>query len=184
MIIYTSAATADLEQILALQRLNLPKNISEATSKAQGFVTIEHDLVLLQAMNTPYPHVIAKVGDSLVGYTLVMLPSLRNRISMLIPLFDRIDRLVWKDRLLTDLNYFVMGQVCVAKDWRGKGVFKGLYQHMQQTMSADFDVIVTEIATRNTRSMRAHEKVGFEVLDIYQTDEEEWAIVGWDWNTI
>ena len=79
------------------------------------------------------------------------------------------------------MTYFVMGQVCVAKDFRGQQVFSDLYQKMKTEMSSHFDCIVTEIATRNTRSIRAHEKVGFETIHIYEDETEEWAIVAWDW---
>jgi len=44
-------------------------------------------------------------------------------------------------------------------------------------MRADFDYIITEISTRNHRSIRAHEKVGFETIKEYESDGKEWKIV-------
>ena len=41
----------ELEQILDLQQRNLPKNISQEEREKEGFVTVEHDLDLLRAMN-------------------------------------------------------------------------------------------------------------------------------------
>ena len=118
----------------------------------------------LSAMNEKYPHIVAKEGNEVIGYTLVMLPEFGNKIPVLIPLFEKIDQLSYQENLLLETPYFVMGQVCVSKNYRGKGVFTGLYQQMKKEMSPHFKYIVTEIATRNTRSMRAHEKVGFEML--------------------
>jgi len=171
----------EIQQILDLQSINLPKNISTSEAKEQGFVTVHHDFEILSAMNEKYPHVIAKDEGQVVGYTLVMLPEFGNKIPVLVSLFDKINQLYYKDDLLKEVNYFVMGQVCVAKNYRGKGVFANLYQQMKKEMSAHFKYIITEIATRNTRSMRAHKKVGFETIHVFSTPEEEWAIVAWDW---
>ncbi|MEL6721505.1 MAG: GNAT family N-acetyltransferase [Bacteroidota bacterium] len=177
----TASTTQDLQQILALQQVNLSKNISKEESRAQGFLTVEHDFDILKAMNDACPHVIAKVEDQVVGYTLVMLEQFKDRIPILVPMFEKVNQLEWKNRVVGNLQYFIMGQVCIAKDWRGQGIFSGLYQHMKLALADRFDCIITEVATRNTRSMRAHEKVGFEVLEIYDGETEEWAIVGWDW---
>lgn len=177
----TTNSTKEVQQILDLQSINLPKNISTTEAKEQGFVTVHHDLEILSAMNAKFPHVIAKDGDQVIGYTLVMLPEFGNKIPVLVPLFDKINQLSYNGDALQEAPYFVMGQVCVDKQYRGQGVFAGLYQQMKTEMSPHFKYIITEIATRNTRSMRAHEKVGFKTIHIFSTPEEEWAIVAWDW---
>lgn len=182
MIRFTTAnSTKELQQILDLQSINLPKNISNSEAQEQGFVTVHHDLEILSAMNAKHPHIIAKDSDQVIGYTLVMLPEFGNKIPVLLPLFDKINQLSFNGDALQKTPYFVMGQVCVDKQYRGQGVFAGLYQQMKTEMSPHFKYIITEIATRNTRSMRAHEKVGFKVIHVFSTPEEEWAIVAWDW---
>lgn len=181
MIHYTTSQTKkDLEQILQLQFDNLPKNISSEEAKTQGFLTVHHSFEILSAMNAPYPHIIAKADNTVVGYALVMLQKFKDTIPVLKPMFDKINNLSFQNNPLSATKYFVMGQVCVAKKFRGQNIFNGLYQQMRREMAADFDCIITEIATRNTRSMRAHEKVGFKVIAIYSTKQEEWAIVGWN----
>lgn len=169
---------ADLHQILALQTANQSKNLSLEEIQAQGFVTVEHSFPLLKKMNNPYPHIIATLDNQVVGYALVMLSELRNEIPVLISMFEKIDKLVVEDRPMSEYAYFVMGQICVAKEVRGSGVFGGLYQKMAAVMRSDFDYIITEIATRNTRSMRAHAREGFKVLLQFNDGFEEWAIVG------
>lgn len=182
MIYFTTAQTkGDLQQILDLQLLNLPKNISQQEAKDQGFVTVHHDFEILEEMNNKYPHIITKDQGKVIAYALVMLSEFRNKIPVLKPMFEKIDGLTYQNHLLKDTPYFVMGQVCVDKDYRGKGIFSGLYQQMKKEMSSHFTYLITEIATRNTRSMRAHEKVGFKTIHIFEDDTEKWAIVAWDW---
>ena len=178
-IYYSHAKTREeLEQIKELQAANLPNQITKEEATREGYVTVVHHLALLEQMNTPYPHTIAKTDEAVIGYALSMPRLFSGTIPILVPMFEQIDRLIWKGKLLAETNYIVMGQVCISKSWRGKNVFTGLYSHMQSRMTAyGFDCIVTEIAANNTRSLRAHEKVGFTELGRYATGDVEWVIV-------
>lgn len=179
MLAYLAATEADLPAILRLQQENLPNNISKQEAIEQGFLTVEHDLPLLRDMNKACAHTIAKDEVALAGYALSMTRSFDERIPILKPLFALVDQLSWQGRTVRDIPYILMGQVCVAKDYRGQGVFSGLYREMQRRMSKDFELIITEISTRNTRSIRAHQKVGFVHMHEYQApDGEEWVVVG------
>lgn len=183
MITYGLSQTAlELSQVLNLQKRNLEISVGSDESKSQGFVTVNHDMDLLKLMNHPYPHIIAKDGDQVIGYTLVMLKSLKDKIPVLQSMFGEINKLTYKGEKLGEVSYFVMGQVCIDKPYRGKGVFGGMYEEMRKQMSAHFKYVITEIATRNTRSIRAHEKVGFRELHRYQDDLEHWSLILWDWS--
>lgn len=184
MIVYGPSNTdAHLQQIMALQKANLPKNISVQEAREQGFVTVDHDMEALSDMNTPYRHSIALEDGNLAGYALVMETRFRHRIPILFPMFELLDGIPWRGKPLKDWRYYVMGQVCVAKPFRGKGVFQGLYLNMRDRLSGHFDLVVTEISTRNARSIRAHEKVGFEnIHEFTDPDGEHWVIVAWGWD--
>jgi GNAT superfamily N-acetyltransferase len=182
MIDYTFAKTEeDLKSILVLQTINLPGSISAEEALEQGFVTVVHDLDLLREMNSPYPHTIAKESDQVIGYTLSMTVNFTARIPVLIPFMERLQQMEWAGHSVTDVQYVLMGQVCVARDYRGQGVFKGLYRKMQEQMAPHFELIITEISERNPRSLWAHKKVGFVEMTRYQApDGERWVVVGID----
>ncbi len=177
----TADSTEDLQQILNLQAMNLAENITDQELKEQGFVTVKHTLEVLSRMNHPFPHVIAKSSGKVIGYALVMLKDFAQDIPVLSPLFEQIIQLEVDGDLLNNAEYFVMGQVCIDKNFRSKGVFYGLYQHMKTCMSSKYDYVVTEIAEHNIRSCRAHEKVGFRNIKNYQHQKDNWNIVVWDW---
>jgi ribosomal protein S18 acetylase RimI-like enzyme len=171
---------ADLLGILSLQQQNLAIHLSPEEVADQGFVTVVHNLDILRRMNDAGAHTIAKDGDRVVGYALTMLPQFRADIPVLMSMFDRLDEMTWNGKSLHDTAYFVMGQVCVAKECRGQGVFDRLYQGLKDFNSDQFELVVTEISRRNTRSMRAHERFGFEILQEFTDEEsgEQWVIVG------
>ena len=169
---------ADLNDILKLQRENLPVNISSQELMEQGFVTVHHDFDLLLRMNSPYPHIVAKTKDELVGYALVMRRAFSQALPVLVPMFEQLDSLNYNGVSLKDQSYFVMGQVCVKKGFRGQGILSGMYVEMQARMKEHFDYIVTEISTRNMRSLRAHQKVGFEEIHAFRSEDgEHWKII-------
>ena len=185
MLRFGPAETVDhLQQIIALQKENLPQHLTPAEAREQGFVTVCHALELLSEMNEPYRHSAAWQGDVLAGYALVMEPRFRDRIPILFPMFELLDGIPWQGRPLGEWRYFVMGQVCVARPYRGQGVFEGLYQDLKARLHPHFDLVATEISTRNTRSIRAHEKIGFEPIHRYiDPDGEDWLVVGWGLRT-
>ncbi|MGB8191282.1 MAG: GNAT family N-acetyltransferase [Chitinophagaceae bacterium] len=177
----TTTSTQDLEQILQLQQCNLIKKLSDSERREQGFVTVEHTMDMLGQMHALAPSIIVKENDSVVGYALTMLRECRSIIPALVPMFDNLDQLQWKGKPMNDYRFYTMGQICIDKAYRGQGLFDQLYQKHKEVYSPQFDLLATEIATRNTRSIRAHERVGFKTIDVYRDELDEWAVVVWDW---
>lgn len=181
MLAYSTAKTPeDLQQIITLQAQNLPQSVPAQEAATQGFVTVQHELGLLAAMNEKYPHQIAKADGRVVGFALVMLREFGDKIPVLVPMFRLLDQLYYKGTPLSNQSYFVMGQICIDKAYRGQGIFRALYERLGQEMAPHFRLMVTEIATRNTRSLQAHAALGFRQLHRYTADGEEWDIVTWD----
>lgn len=174
------AGRAELEQILALQAQNHRDCISAEQAARDGFVTVAHTLDVLERMHAVAPSVIAKDGDRLAGYALVMPLEARPLLPILAPMFQLFETLSWRGRPLGEHRYYVMGQVCVAQGYRGQGVFDALYRQHRQSYGDRFDCTVTEVATRNLRSMRAHLRVGFEVIATYRDATDDWAVIALD----
>ena len=167
----------ELERILQLQAVNLRDHVSPEQAAREGFVTVAHTLDVLERMHALAPSVIAKDGERLAGYALVMPVEARTFVPILEPMFQLLETLSWRGRPLREYRYYVMGQVCVAETYRGQGVFDALYREHRASYGARFDCTVTEVATRNTRSMRAHTRVGFERIATYQDATDEWAVI-------
>ncbi|HRO70866.1 MAG TPA: GNAT family N-acetyltransferase [Chitinophagaceae bacterium] len=172
----------ELVQILDLQKKNLAMYISEDEIRNEGFVTLSHDLETLQKMHRLAPSVVIKDGDTVIAYALAMLKECRQLIPDLDPMFSLFDTLHYNNKPLNDYRFYVMGQICIDKAYRGLGLVEKLYTFHKQQYAPLFDLMVTEIATRNKRSMRAHKKNGFQSIHIYRDQLDEWAVVAWDWS--
>jgi len=176
----TVSSVEEVQQILDLQAQNHASVLAENTMQEQGFVTVRHDPEVLLRMNRTAPAITAKAGDRVVGYALVMPRAFAAEVSVLLPMFAMLDELEWKNKALrTNPRWFVMGQICVAEDYRGQGIFDGMYLKMKEVCREKYDFTITEVAERNTRSIRAHERVGFQTLHTYDDEAagEAWRVV-------
>jgi len=174
---------SQIEEILQLQKKNLKSALDKDVIVTDGFVTCDHDLKLLKKMNTPHSHVIGVFDSKVIGYCLVMSPIWKDELEVLKSMFAMIERQSWDNKMITSSDYITMGQVCIDKEHRGKGVFRKMYDHYRHVLSPHFKYCITEVATSNHRSRDAHQAIGFEPLLSYQaSDGHSWELIIWDWN--
>lgn len=172
----------ELVRVNELNRQNLKPNLSKQEQEEQGFVTWLYPVSLLQQVHTIAPSVIVKDDDKVVGYALVtpleaghFHPDLKTMMSYL-------ETIHYNNRPLSSYTYYIMGQVCIDKAYRGKGIFRMLFQKHKELYSGKYELLVTEISTANSRSQKAHEKMGFTTIYNYKDELDEWNVVVWNWN--
>ncbi|WP_298555874.1 N-acetyltransferase [uncultured Algibacter sp.] len=166
----------ELYQILELQHKNIPASISKTEKQKEGFVTVQHDFETLKIMNNACAHSIAKHNNRVVGYALSMVKEFKDTIPVLQPMFEEIETII---EPIT--SYVTMGQICIEKSYRKQGVFRGLYSYMQLKLNTVFDAVVTEVDTKNIRSLNAHYAVGFKWLKSYSLNHQNWELIIWNW---
>lgn len=161
----------ELDQILQLQQRNLPTSLSSEIKNTEGFVTVEHTFELLERMNDVCPHFIAVSNAKVIGYALSMHPKFGDEIPILRPMFSEINK------RYDGNDYIVMGQICIDTNFRRQGLFRKLYEHMLEGIRPDFDCIITEVDSKNTRSMEAHYAIGFKKIATYNSDGHSWDLI-------
>ena len=172
---------AELDDIRLLQRENLRKLIGETEAGKEGFLTAEYSMEMLQQMHRFQPSIIAKDGDTIAGYVIITTKNSYGQHPLLDSLFDSIDALNYNDTPLKDVNYILVGQLCVGKAYRGTGLVQKMYNYYQQSLSKSYQYLITDVAQENPRSIKAHLKTGFEIIHTIQYGGIGWDIVLWDW---
>lgn len=172
---------SELEGILQLQRQNLRRHLTAEEAADQGFLTAEYDMEYLHQMHRVHRSVIAVDGDKLAGYALVVERSVGSGHPLLEDLLAEVDRLQYRNRPLWSSAYVVVGQLCVARDYRGVGLVPQLYHRFRESLQGQYDYAITDVSRANRRSLKAHLKVGFQVIHTFPFEEGEWDIVLWDW---
>ncbi|MGV6846655.1 MAG: GNAT family N-acetyltransferase [Lutibacter sp.] len=182
MIFKTAQTLAEYNQILKLQEQNLPKNISVEDLKKEGFVTVHHNLKLLKIMSEDANQIIAVHENKVIAYALAMLKMHINLIAVLKPMFNKINSLSYNNQYLKESSFYVMGQICIDKNFRKKGIFKKLYAKHKEIYQNKFQYCITEVSSKNIRSLNAHLSVGFKIIKNYSDDTDNWNILLWDWH--
>lgn len=172
----------ELVQILELQQLYLAGNTSWEEEQEQGFVTVKHNFEKLKILHTLSPSVIVKDGNRVIAYALVLLPEAGGIFPELVSLFQMLQQLYYRAQPLYTYRFYVMGQICIHKNYRGRGIFEMLYQKHKELLKKQYDFVVTSVSARNTRSIRAHEKTGFKIIERFQESQEHWFVILWDWS--
>lgn len=175
-----ASTTRHFEQILDLQRRYHASALPPDAQEREGFVFAQHSLPLLRRMAAELPQAIAVANGTVVGYCLSMSLSLRDEIPNLVPMFEQFGRCAWHGRPLSAIRFFVGGQVCVDRAFRGRGLLSRLYEQVRVSAPERYELCVTEIAARNPVSIRAHQRMGFETISTYSDGSEDWEIVAWD----
>ncbi len=177
-----SASREDLHGIIALQKANLPVNITAKEKDEQGFVTVVHSLEDLEKLHNIEPHVLAMDNDRVIAYILAMTSASREDIPILIPMFEVFDQVDYQRKTISSYQYLVVGQVCVGKSYRGQGVLGRCYDEYRNRYAKHYDFAITEVDVTNIRSLKAHQRIGFKEVTRYRSsDGTDWSIILWDW---
>ncbi len=171
----------ELVQINLLNQQNIKHVLTEKEKAEEGYVTWLYPIELLEQMHALSPAIIVKDETEVVGYALATTKEAAPFHTDLKLMIENLEKVVYKSQPLTTCDYYLMGQICIAKSYRGQGIFGQLYQKHKEVYGRKHEMLVTEIATANLRSQRAHEKVGFETIHTYRDSTDEWNVVVWDW---
>lgn len=170
----------EMKGVLALQQANLRNNITQEEAETEGFLMAEYDLDFLELLNHKSPGIIAKDGEKVVGYSLVALPETARQHPLLADLVQNIERCIFEGKPVE--NYAIVAQLCVSKEYRGQDLVQKLYGSFRDHYANRYTYCVTDVAQANHRSLKAHQKRGFQVIDTLDYGGIGWNIVLWDWN--
>ena len=169
--------TEDFEKILLLNRLNNIERLDSKLWASEGFLTTKYDIHQLERMRGAYKHVVAKHQGDVIGYALVLLREDTSVSPYPDTIFEFVDANKVNDKCLKNIQYFVMTQICVDKNFRGMGVFKALYKKLSEQMSTNFEKVVIKVSGKNIRSLNAHQNIGFKIIENQNSGKE---LEGWN----
>jgi len=171
----------EIEKIAALSSANLSGNISAETKAKEGFVSWVYTPEILEVLHAVAPSVIVMDGDTLAGYALTLTPDSLEAYPAALPTYEHASTLIHNGRPLGRQRFYLMGQICIAEPYRGQGLVGALYEGHRRFYHHQYDLLLTEISTANPRSLKAHQKVGFQVIDTHHDADGHWDVVLWDW---
>ena len=174
------ATPADFDALLNLHALNHATRIAP-DARADGFLTIDiarRDLELLHQMRSVW---IARndENDELAGYVLAAPWDFYARWPLFRTQTDRFP-LAFGDAQLTIENSFQYGPVCVAREFRGRGLLAQLLNAVKARYHENYDFGATFINVANVASMSAHRKIGLQTVDEWQANGNNYETLAFE----
>lgn len=168
MITYTLATHDHIDGILKLQAKNLVTNLKD-DEKDDGFVTTPFTVEQIENLIKLDGVFLALDNNEVVSY--VMCASWQYWVAW--PMFEYmasfLETLEFEGTKLTMNNSYQYGPICVAKEYRGSGVFENVFEFARKQMNEKYPILVTFINKINIRSYEAHvRKLGLEVITEFE----------------
>jgi predicted GNAT superfamily acetyltransferase len=68
------------------------------------------------------------------------------------------DRMIFEGSALSSFRSYIYGPVCIAREYRGRGLLRGLYDAQEKDLAGQFEIGVAFVSRCNPHSLDAHVK--------------------------
>jgi len=172
------ATEKDLSLVIKLQRANHYKSISDQDKTKEGFVSVETSLSTLKTIRKEIGVVVADLHGKIIGYEFPISLDQAKKIDLLKPFLTKILELNYGGKKLLEYQLVIEGQICVDKNYKGKGIAEKLHKKFVELLKNKFDLMVTEISDQNPRSLYVHKnKLGLQIINEYTAEGKNWYVL-------
>jgi hypothetical protein len=120
------ATDTDIPALLRLFETNTYKSLSLEENSQFGFVSLPLNSAFLQRVIQRDPPIVAKADGRLKAY-MIPLPHYYRDDPDVKVVFDNVQILSFGGRPIADCNFIQLIQVAIDREFRGQGVFQGLF---------------------------------------------------------
>ena len=152
---YRRALARDYPAIVQLNSANYIANLAEDDRK-DGFLSAVFSMEQTAAMAEDLGTTVAIVDGVMAGFLCAFRNDFDHGSPVVSKMIESYDRMRFEGKLLSSYNTYAYGPVCIARDYRRKGLLRGLYEAQRRDLAGQFEVGVALIARDNPHSMQAH----------------------------
>ena len=153
--LYRRAIPIDYAGILHLQSENYIANLSDEERKA-GFLSAQFTLEQTARIAEDLGTMVAVVEGQLAGFLCAFRKEFETGSPVIAKMLQSYDRLSFEGRPLSFFNSYIYGPVCIGREFRGRGLLRGLYEAQKKELAGQFDVGVAFVSRSNPHSLSAH----------------------------
>ena len=147
---YRRAGPEDYAEIVRLQRANYVANLT-AEERREGFLSAEFSLDQVAAIASDLGIAIVTMDDDLAG----CLCGIRREFNHGSPVVAKMLE-SYQGKPLSAFNSYIYGPVCIARQYRRRGLLRGLYDFQKKDLAGQFELGVALVSHSNPHSMQAH----------------------------
>ena len=154
-IVYRRARHEDYSGILRLQTANYIANLSPQ-ERAEGFLSAEFTPEQIAAIAEDLGIIVALEGENIAGYLCAFRNEFNHGSPVLAKMFESYERLQFEEKPLSSYKTYVYGPVCIGRDYRKRGLLRGLYEAQKKDLAGRFEIGVAFVSRDNPNSLQAH----------------------------
>ena len=152
---YRRAVPADYYAILRLQSANFITNLTEEERK-QGFLSAQFTRQQTAEIAEDLGIMIAAIEGGVAGFLCAFRKEFETGSPVIAAMIASYDRLMLDGRTLSSFQSYIYGPVCIAKEHRGRGLLRGLYEAQKRDLAGRFEIGIAFVARNNPHSLAAH----------------------------
>lgn len=152
---YRRALPPDYPAIVKLNAENFIYHLS-AEERADGFLSAIFTLEQTRTMAEDLGTMVAFADGHVAGFLCAMRNEFDHGSPVVAKMIESYDRMRFEDKLLSEYSSYIYGPVCIARDYRRRGLLRGLFEAQKRDLAGQFEIGVALIARSNPHSMQAH----------------------------
>jgi predicted GNAT superfamily acetyltransferase len=168
---YRRAGPEDYAEIVRLQRDNYIANLT-AEERREGFLSAEFSLDQVAAIASDLGIAIVTMEDDLAACLCAIRRDFDHGSPVVTKMLESYDHALFEGKPLSAFNSYIYGPVCIARQYRRRGLLRRLYNFQKKDLAGQFEVGVALVSHNNPHSMQAH------VEGLGMTDAGEFELNG------
>jgi predicted GNAT superfamily acetyltransferase len=152
---YRRARPQDYASIVRLQRANYIGNLTEEERK-EGFLSAEFSLEQVAVIAGGLGIAVATVADEVAGCLCAFSRQFDHGSPVVAKMLESYDQARFEAKPLSAFNSYIYGPVCIGREYRRRGLLRGLYEFQKKDLAGRFEIGVALVSHNNPHSMQAH----------------------------
>lgn len=99
---------------------------------------------------------LAVVGEDVVGFLCAFRREFKTGSPVIAKMLESYNLVQFEGKPLGRYESYIYGPVCVAREYRRRGLLRGLYEAQKKDLTGQFEVGVAFVARNNPHSLAAH----------------------------
>jgi predicted GNAT superfamily acetyltransferase len=152
---YRRAKPADYADILRLQSANFIANLSEE-ERREGFLSAEFTPEQTAQIAEDLGTMVAIVDSRVAAFLCAFRNEFETGSPVIAKMLESYDRMIFEGRALSSYGSYIYGPVCIDRNYRGRGLLRGLFDAQKKELAGQFEIGVAFVSRSNPHSLTAH----------------------------
>lgn len=173
------ALPQDYATIVRLVQVNHFSQLSES-ERARGFLSATFSVEQIDALARNLGIAVAVRGNQVIGFACASTYDFAEHPPVVLAMLEAFDRLEFRGQQLRNLDAFIYGPVCVAREHTGRWLLRAMADFLRSELGRRYAACVALVAHQNARSLDVHLRIGMQDVGQYHWNDKLFHVLVWD----